>query len=43
MVPTLLTASYGFNANVAFTEAFEDMYAFTTVNPGIPAKLQYVR
>ena len=43
LVWTVLTASYRFNANVAFAEAFEDMYAFTTVDPGVPAKLQYVR
>ena len=39
---TVLTASYGFNTNVALTKAFEDMYAFTAVNPGVPAKSQYV-
>ena len=38
-----LTVRYEFNTNVTFTEAFKDVYAFTTVNPSIPAKLHYVR
>jgi hypothetical protein len=42
LVGTVLTTRHGFDANVAFTEAFEDMYAFTAVNPGVPAKFQYV-
>ena len=39
LVGTVLTARHGSDTNVAFTEAFENIYAFTTVNPGVPAKL----
>lgn len=39
LIGTVLTARHRFDTNVAFTEAFEDMYAFTAVNPGVPAKL----
>jgi hypothetical protein len=43
LLPITLTARYGFNTNVTFTEAFKDMYALTAVNPSILANSHYVR
>jgi len=39
----MLTVGNRFNTNVAFTEAFKDIYALATVNPSILAELHYVR
>jgi len=43
MPPITLTVRYRFNANVTFTEAFKNIYAFATVNPSILAKLHHVK
>ena len=38
-----LTPRYGFDTNVAFTNAFQNIYVLTAINPGILTKLRYVR